>query len=95
MASGLVTSTFTGCVVPKRRPSMFSLTMTRGKRSVFIGLFPNEYRAENCALNLEWGHDWKGIITPVPVQVDPQLWGGRRLMWPRASFGVIRLTENR
>ena len=41
--------------------TMFCLTMTRGKRSVFIGLFPNEYRARVVACNLEWA-GWAGLI---------------------------------
>ena len=41
--------------------TMFALTMIRGRRSVFIGLFPNEYRARVVACNLEWG-DWAALI---------------------------------
>ena len=33
--------------------TVFCLTMIRGKRSVFIGLFPSEYRATVVACNLE------------------------------------------
>jgi hypothetical protein len=41
---------------------MYSLTMVRGKRSVFIGLFPSLYRAEVVECNLEWSPSWKPII---------------------------------
>lgn len=41
---------------------MYRLTMKRGIRSVFIGLFPSMYRAENVAFNLEWDGSWKPII---------------------------------
>jgi len=32
---------------------MYSLTMIRGKKAVFIGLFPSLYRAEVVECNLE------------------------------------------
>ena len=41
---------------------MYSLTMKRGKRSVFIGLFPSTYRVAVVECNLEWGSDWKPIV---------------------------------
>ena len=41
---------------------MYSLTMVRGKRSVFIGLFPSLYRAEVVECNLEWEPSWKPLI---------------------------------
>ena len=41
---------------------MYSLTMQRGKKAVFIGLFPSLYRAEVVECNLEWSPSWKPII---------------------------------
>ena len=41
---------------------MYSLTMQRGKRSVFIGLFPSLYRLEVVECNLEWDPSWKPVI---------------------------------
>jgi len=41
---------------------MYSLTMHRGKRSVFIGLFPTKYRALVIEANLEWDPSWKPVI---------------------------------
>jgi hypothetical protein len=41
---------------------MYSLTMKRGKRSVFIGLFPSLYRLEVVECNLEWEPSWKPVI---------------------------------
>ena len=70
---GPATSTFIGFTMAKRRPRWFSLVMVRGKRSVFIGLFPNLYRAENCACRLEWDADWKPSIAPVHVEVQGEL----------------------
>ena len=46
--------------------TVFCLTMIRGKRSVFIGLFPSEYRATVVACNLEWC-GWTGIIRQTAV----------------------------
>ncbi len=53
---------------------MYSLTMVRGKRSVFIGLFPSLYRAEVVECNLEWEPSWKPLIEEKEVnyaQGDP------------------------
>ncbi|MFP3898189.1 MAG: hypothetical protein ACLFVD_02650 [Dehalococcoidia bacterium] len=58
--------------------TVFCLIMRRGKRFVFIGLFPSEYRATVVACNLEWC-GWTGIIQettiapqmPVAKEVQP------------------------
>ena len=42
--------------------TLYSLTMKRGKRSVFIGLFPSLYRAQVVECNLEWCPCWKPVI---------------------------------
>jgi hypothetical protein len=44
--------------------TMYSLTMKRGKRDVFIGLMANKERADSIASNLEWTEGWKQIIAP-------------------------------
>jgi hypothetical protein len=49
---------------------MYSLTMVRGKRSVFIGLFPSTYRVRVVECNLEWGADWKPLIEEKEVTYD-------------------------
>ena len=49
---------------------MYSLTMVRGKRSVFIGLFPSLYRAEVVECNLEWEPSWKPVIEEKEVNYD-------------------------
>ena len=49
---------------------MYSLTMVRGKRSVFIGLFPSLYRAEVVECNLEWEPSWKAVIEAKEVTYD-------------------------
>jgi hypothetical protein len=49
---------------------MYSLTMVRGKRSVFIGLFPSTYRAEVVECNLEWEPSWKPVIEEKEVNYD-------------------------
>ncbi len=49
---------------------MYSLTMVRGKRSVFIGLFPSLYRAEVVECNLEWCPSWKPVIEQKEVNLD-------------------------
>ncbi len=42
----------------------WKLEMVRGKRTVFIGLFPSLYRAEIAAGDLDWNvPDWKPKIT--------------------------------
>jgi hypothetical protein len=41
---------------------MFSLTMKRGKKAVFIGLFPSLYRLQVVECNLEWSPSWKPVI---------------------------------
>jgi hypothetical protein len=48
---------------------MHSLIMQRGKKSVFIGLFPSVYRAEVVQCNLEWCPSWKPVIETVVVKV--------------------------
>jgi hypothetical protein len=45
----------------------FSLVMIRGKRRVFIGLFPYRYRAESMAGHL----DWEGFYPEI------QPWNGK------------------
>jgi hypothetical protein len=49
---------------------MYSLTMKRGKRSVFIGLFPSLYRLEVVETNLEWDPSWKPVIERKEVNHD-------------------------
>jgi len=49
---------------------MYSLTMQRGKRSVFIGLFPSLYRLEVVECNLEWDPSWKPVIEEKEVNYD-------------------------
>ena len=49
---------------------MYSLTMIRGKKAVFIGLFPSLYRAEVVECNLEWSPCWKPIIEQKEVNYD-------------------------
>lgn len=46
---------------------MYSLTMVRGTRSAFIGLFPSQYRVRVVHCNLEWCESWKPLIEPVQV----------------------------
>ena len=57
---------------------MYSLTMIRGKRSVFIGLFPSLYRAEVAECNLEWEPSWKPLIEPKEVNYGPDILQGIR-----------------
>ena len=52
---------------------MYSLTMQRGKRSVFIGLFPSLYRLEVVECNLEWEPAWKPVIEEKEVTYGPAL----------------------
>ncbi len=40
----------------------WKLEMVRGKRTVFIGLFPSLYRAEIAAGDLDWNPGWKWKI---------------------------------
>jgi hypothetical protein len=47
--------------------NMVALQMKRGKRRVFIGLFPDLYRAEVVAARLEWNGDWSPIFITVAV----------------------------
>jgi hypothetical protein len=49
---------------------MYSLTMVRGKRSVFIGLFPSLYRVTVVECNLEWEPSWKPLIEQKEVTLD-------------------------
>jgi hypothetical protein len=49
---------------------MYSLTMKRGRRSVFIGLFPSLYRANVVECNLEWESSWKPVIEEKEVHYD-------------------------
>ena len=49
---------------------MYSLTMVRGKKAVFIGLFPSLYRAEVVECNLEWQSSWKPLIEIKEVNYD-------------------------
>ena len=49
---------------------MYSLTMVRGKRSVFIGLFPSLYRVTVVECNLEWSPSWKAVIEEKEVNYD-------------------------
>jgi len=49
---------------------MYSLTMLRGKRSVFIGLFPSLYRVTVVECNLEWSPSWKPVIEEKEVNYD-------------------------
>lgn len=44
---------------------MCSLHMVRGKRVVFIGLFPSTYRA--VTIDLGWTSGWKKVISFVEV----------------------------
>ena len=57
---------------------MYSLTMIRGKRSVFIGLFPSQYRARVVEANLEWEPSWKAIIERKEVIYEDPKSPGRR-----------------
>jgi hypothetical protein len=41
---------------------MYSLSMKRGKKAVFIGLFPSLYRLSVVECNLEWDPSWKPVI---------------------------------
>jgi hypothetical protein len=50
---------------------MYSLTMVRGKKAVFIGLFPSLYRAEVVECNLEWEPSWKPVIEEKEVNYVP------------------------
>jgi hypothetical protein len=49
---------------------MYSLTMQRGKKAVFIGLFPSLYRAEVVECNLEWSPSWKPVIEQKEVNFE-------------------------
>jgi hypothetical protein len=49
---------------------MYSLTMVRGKRSVFIGLFPSLYRVTVVECNLDWCESWKPLIEEKEVTYD-------------------------
>ena len=49
---------------------MYSLTMVRGKKAVFIGLFPSLYRANVVECNLEWEPSWKPVIEEKEVHYD-------------------------
>jgi hypothetical protein len=49
---------------------MYSLTMVRGKRAVFIGLFPSLYRVTVVECNLEWSPCWKPVIEEKEVTYD-------------------------
>lgn len=53
--------------VKGKTQKMFRVDMKRGKRSVFLGYFPNEYRARTVITRLDWSPDWKGQINPVRV----------------------------
>ena len=64
---------------------MYSLTMQRGKRSVFIGLFPSLYRATVIEVNLEWDPSWKPIIERKEVIYGSALRQGRCLSERPAS----------
>jgi hypothetical protein len=46
---------------------MVSLTMVRGKRAVFIGLFPRIERARTVEANLEWERSWRPVFRDVEV----------------------------
>ena len=52
---------------------MYSLTMKRGKRSVFIGLFPSTYRLQVVECNLEWDPSWKPIVEEKEVIYDHRI----------------------
>lgn len=49
---------------------MYSLTMVRGKKAVFIGLFPSLYRLTVVECNLEWSPCWKPVIEEKEVTYD-------------------------
>jgi hypothetical protein len=63
---------------------MYSLTMVRGKRSVFIGLFPSLYRANAVECNLEWDPCWKPVIEEKEVNYDQGHTAGHQ---PQATLG--------
>ena len=63
---------------------MFSLTMVRGKKAVFIGLFPSLYRATVVECNLEWSPCWKPVIEEKEVNYDHS---GRASNQPQARLG--------
>lgn len=43
----------------------YSLTMIRGARAVYIGLFPSMYRARVISFRLGWHHSWQPFIAKV------------------------------
>ena len=43
----------------------YSLTMIRGARAVYIGLFPSAYRARTVAFRLGWHYSWQPFIAKV------------------------------
>jgi hypothetical protein len=48
---------------------MYSLSMKRGKKAVFIGLFPSLYRVAVVECNLEWDPSWKPVIEETEVKL--------------------------
>jgi hypothetical protein len=63
---------------------MYSLTMRRGKKLVFIGLFPSLYRVDVVECNLEWDPCWKPIIEQKEVHYDQ---GHTASHQPQATLG--------
>ena len=45
--------------------NQYSLTMIRGARAVYIGLFPSAYRARTVAFRLGWNQSWQPFIAKV------------------------------
>ena len=51
---------------------MHELQMKRGRRRVFIGLFPRRQRAESVAAQMEWDISWKPLIRETTVKYNPR-----------------------
>lgn len=52
------------CDNVKSFKGFYSLVMVRGKRRVFVGLFPHKYRASSIASQLDWD-GFKPLITKI------------------------------
>ena len=59
---------FTILIEGKQSQKMVTLHMVRGRRVVYIGLFPTTYRAHLVADLLEWSRSWTPVISYLVVK---------------------------